>query len=193
MTVRVGWLVGGLLVSTGAWAQTVSPPAEPPPPDYGTSAIGVLIGTDTSFQGGPASFRFTISGEYDATGNDQFALAIAMPVTIVTQGDEVFGVSVDRTAFELPPSLRVRVMPDEVVRIYGDVGMGMVIVASRADDAWYLAQTDDVGFMTRMAIGLEFGPTHGPMFLLEPISTRTYWMGDTYGRIGVMAGFGGRF
>jgi hypothetical protein len=152
-----------------------------------------LFGTDTSFQGGPASFRFTISGEYDATGNDQFALSIAMPITLVTQGDESFGVSIHHTAFEIPPTLRMRLMPTSVVRLYGDFGMGMVIVTSSTEDGWYLAQTDDVGFMTRFAIGLEFGPKRGPMFLLEPISTRTYWMGPTYGRIGFMAGFGGRF
>jgi hypothetical protein len=152
-----------------------------------------LVGTDTSFQGSPASFRFTISGEYDAVGNDQMALAIAMPITFVTQGDESFGVSVRHTAFELPPSLRMRFLPTSVVRLYGDFGLGMVVVTSNTTDGWYFLQDDDVGFMTRFALGLEFGPPRGPMFLLEPLSTRTYWMGDTYGRIGFMAGFGGRF
>ena len=170
-----------------------SPPPPPTEPDYGTSAISVLFGTDTSFYGGPASFRLTVSGEYDATGNNQFALAIAMPITVVSQGDEAYGVSIHRLAFELPPSLRMRVLPTGLVRLYSDIGVGMVIVSSSTDDSWYLAQTDDVGFMTRFAFGLEFGPNRGPMFVLEPLSTRTYWMGDTYGRIGIMAGFGGRF
>jgi hypothetical protein len=57
-------------------------------------------------------------------------------------------------------------------------------------DGWYVLEDTDFGFMTRSAVGLEFGNPRGFMFLLEPVSTRTCWMGETYGRFGIMAGGG---
>jgi hypothetical protein len=179
---------------------TTYPLPTPPPPEptvadldtwpYGIGQFGVMLGSDTDWAGGPASFRLTVQSGYDFVGNEKFAVGGDFPVTLVTQGEESFGISTNHTALEFPPSFRFRVSPMSVVRIYIEVGIGLVWVVSNETDGWYIKEDSDLGFMSRGAIGLEIGKPRGFMFLLEPVSTRTYWMEETYGRLGIMAGGG---
>ena len=165
----------------------------PPPADQpGDAAVTVLLGTDTAFDGNPASVRLTISGEGDIVRDQGVALAVALPVTIMTAGQ--FGDSVaNQTALELPPSLRLRLFPHGIVRPYGDLGLGVAIVSKNANGGLFADASQTVGLMTRGALGLEIGEPDGFMFVIEPISARSYHIGPTYGRFGMMIGGGARF
>jgi len=181
-------------------APTTTYPLPAPPPEptevapeqwpYGIGQFGVMLGSDTAWDGGPASFRITIQSGYDIVGNEKFAIGGDFPTTLVTQGETSFGVSTNHTALEFPPSFRFRVSPMKVFRLYVEVGIGLVWVVSNETDGWYIDEQSKLGFMTRSAVGLEIGKPRGFMFLLEPLGTRTYWMKETYARVGIMAGGG---
>jgi hypothetical protein len=157
-------------------------------------AMGFLLGTDTAFDDEPATVRVTISGDMDLLSKPDWAMALAMPITIVTMGEEEFGVSTNHTALEFPASLRFRFIPEEIIRPYADVGLGAVVVLTNKTDGFLFLEDEHAGLMTRFAVGFEIGPAaRGPMFLLEPVSSRTYFIGSTYTRFGIMLGGGARF
>jgi hypothetical protein len=159
-------------------------------------AFAILLGAETAFDGEPATLRLTLSGDMDLTADDKFALALALPMTILTSDEETNGFSFSQTAVEIPPSLRLRLLPEGVVRIYGDLGVGAVVVltSTTADSDKVFDAEERAGFMTRAGIGLEIGPRgSGFTFVVEPLSTRTYYINSTYGALGVMIGAGARF
>jgi len=158
--------------------------------DYGTNQVGVMLGTDTSWSNDTPSFRVTLQSGHDVLGNDQFALGGNMPITFVTEGHDEFGISTNNTALEFPPSLRLRLWPNNTVRLYVEVGLGLLWLVTNESTDFYTNEDSDLGFMTRSALGLEIGKPSGFMLLVEPLGTRTYWMGDTYGRVGFMIGGG---
>ena len=166
-------------------------PAPPPRDAPGDAAVTVLLGTDTAFDDNPASLRLTVSGEGDLVRDESVALALALPVTLMTAGQ--FGDSVaNQTALELPPSLRLRLLPRSIVRPYGDLGLGLAVVSRNENGGLFSDAEQTVGFMTRAALGLEIGEPDGFMFVVEPLSARTYHIGPTYGRFGIMVGGGAR-
>lgn len=139
--------------------------------------------------------RLSFSGDSDLVVNDKVALALAMPITILTAGEEEAGVSIQQTAIEFPPSLRLRLNPYGVIRPYGDLGLGVVVVLTNSseDSEWVFDSNQTAGFMTRAAFGFEIGkPGRGFMVVFEPISTRTYYISSTYGALGIMVGLGAR-
>jgi hypothetical protein len=165
----------------------------PPRDEGGDAAVTVLLGTDTAFDANPASLRLTLSGETDIVRDKDVALAIALPFTIMTAGNSFNG-GVNQTAFEIPPSLRLRLLPHSIVRPYGDLGLGVVFVSENGSGGGLFESHDQTaGLMTRGALGLEIGDPDGLMFVVEPISARSYHIGPTYGRFGVMIGGGARF
>src|SRR5688572_28287068 len=167
-------------------------PAPPPRDAPGDAAVTVLLGTDTAFDENPASLRLTVSGEGDLVRDESVALALALPVTLMTAGQ--FGDDVaNQTALELPPSLRLRLLPRSIVRPYGDLGLGLAVVSKNANGGLFSDANQTVGLMTRGALGLEIGDPDGFMFVVEPISARSYHIGPTYGRFGIMIGGGARF
>jgi hypothetical protein len=166
--------------------------ADDPPPradERGDAAVTVLLGTDTAFDGNPASLRLTVSGEGDLVRGTGAALAIALPVTVMTAGSS----GPSQTAVELPPSLRLRLIPRSVVRPYGDLGLGLALLASNEGDGLFADADQTAGLMTRAALGVEIGDPDGLMFVIEPVSVRSYHVGSTYGRAGIMIGGGARF
>lgn len=163
----------------------------PPPDERGDSAVSVLLGTDTAFDSNPASLRLTVSGETDLVRDREVALAVALPVTLITSGNFNAGGS-GQTAFEVPPSLRLRLLPHSIVRPYGNLGLGVVFVTENGNGL-FESHTQTAGLMTRGALGVEIGEPDGFMFVIEPISARSYHIGPTYGRFGVMIGGGARF
>lgn len=158
--------------------------------DYGTSQVGVMLGTDTSWSERSPTFRVTLQSGHDVFGNDQFAIGGNMPITYVTEGSEEFGISTNNVAFEFPPSLRLRLWPNNTVRLYVEIGVGLVWLWRNQSTDFYTNEDEDLGFMTRSALGLEIGKPSGFMLLVEPLGTRTYWLSDSYGRVGIMIGGG---
>ena len=136
--------------------------------------ISVLLGTGTAFDGDPASLRLSLRGEAGPSDGDVVAISFLLPVTIATRGESGFGVSVQDTLLELPPSLRVRFLPDSPVSLYGDVGAGLAI-STRTTDTWFGdSNSSSTAFMTRAGLGLEIGDPDAFAFIVEPASLSTY-------------------
>ncbi len=163
-------------------------------PEYGLMAFSIGIGAETAFDGEPATFRLALSGDSDFAASEKIAVALAMPISFITDNDQSDGVSVKRTLFELPASLRLRVLPAGIVRPYGDVGAGVAVVISNTIDEQGVSDKDQLtGFMTRAALGVELGPKgRGFLVAVEPLSTRTYYLNSTYAALGFMVGVGYR-
>jgi len=157
-------------------------------------AFSIGIGAETAFDGEPATFRLALSGDSDFAASDKIAVALAMPISFITNNDEDAGVTRKETVFELPVSFRVRLLPAGIARPYGDVGAGVVVVFSNTIDEEGISDKDQLsGFMTRAALGLELGPAgRGFLVALEPVSTRTYYLNSTYTALGFMVGVGYR-
>jgi hypothetical protein len=182
-----GALVGALLLSPA------SALALDKVDDGGDGSFAVLLGGDTAFDGNPATIRLTLQGEGDLVDGEMAGLAVVVPVTWMTTGEESFGISARHSVFELPPSLRLRLLNTLAVRPYADLGLGLVVASSEAD-SWVLEDREDnAGWMTRAAIGVEIGQTEGVYFVAEPLSAQTYHIGGDYARLGGMLGVGARF
>lgn len=157
------------------------------------TSFGVLIGTDTAFDGDPSTFRLSLQGAGDLTTDDIARLGIVMPLTWMTTGEDTFGISTRHTVVEIPPSLRLSLFHDLPVRPYGDVGLGLAVATDEVD-GWPFGETDrNVGWMSRAAIGVEIGSSDGFMVMVEPLSLRTYHIDGTDARLGGMVGVGTHF
>lgn len=161
--------------------------------DDGDGAFGVMVGTDSAFDGNPATIRLTAQGIGDLIDGDLVSIAGVVPVTFMTGGDDRFGFSSRQTMFELPPSVRARFLSSLPIRPYADLGLGLA-AASRTEDSWLLEGHENaVGWMTRAALGAELGDTDGLFVLVEPLSWQTYHLGGNYSRLAGMIGLGSRF
>ena len=170
-------------------------PRGPGPGDgpVGRESFTVSLGTNSAFDGDPATFRLTVEGEGDLTRGPDLRLAVAVPVTWMTSGEDRFGVSFASSVFEIPPTLRLRLFPRLAVRPYGDLGLG-VAIASTTTDSWLFSdQTNTAGWMTRTALGVDIGDPRGLYVKIEPISMNTYHLGGNSTRVGAMVGVGSRF
>jgi len=175
----------------------LSTPAHALPPDrrgpVGCESFTVLLGTNTAFDGDPATFRLTLQGDTDLVGGRDARLALAVPVTWMTSGEHRFGVSFRSSVIEIPPSLRLRLLPRLPVRPYADLGLGVAIASTDTGSWLFSDQSQTVGWMTRSAIGLELGDPRGLFFAVEPFSMDTYHLGADSTRVGAMLGLGSRF
>jgi len=152
-------------------------------------ALQVLLGTASAFDGDPASMRLSVRGEVGIDQGDIIEGSLLLPFTVTTEGEDAFGLSSRQTLFELPVSLRARLFPSSPVRLYGDAGAGVALGTSNVE-GWLLESSDSVAtFMTRVAVGAEFGSPDGLSFVLEPASWATYFGGrDVRAQWGLMAG-----
>jgi hypothetical protein len=184
-----------LLAVSRAYAQDVEVEREitlEEEPD-GDGAFAVFVGTDSAFDGNPATIRLTAQGVGDLIDGDLVSLAAVVPVTFMTGGDDSFGFSSRQTVLELPPSLRARFLSSLPVRPYADLGLGLA-AASRSEESWLLEDHENVlGWMTRATLGVELGDEDGLMVMVEPLSWQTYHLGGSYGRLAGMIGVGSRF
>lgn len=171
-----------LALPMGAWAR--SP---------GDTSFAVLLGSDTSFDGDPATFRLTVLGGGRLIQGDLLGFDVVVPATWMTSGENRFGVSTRNTAVEIPPSLRLELLPRLPVRPYGDLGVGLVVATTTADSWMFDGSSRAAGWMTRSALGVELGPPGGVMFIVEPLTARTYHLEGHYARVGSMVGVGGHF
>jgi len=162
--------------------------------DYGGGSVGVLIGTDSQFNGTPWTSRVTFKLSGDILQGTGAAVSFVLPPTWMSTGRTRFGVG--RTnVIEAPPSLSLRLLPELPVRPYLEGGVGAVFVTTgdRGESFLFRSRLQETGWMTRAVFGLEMGANHGPMFLLEPVQWSTYHLGRDYSRWGAELGVGGRF
>lgn len=167
--------------------------AATPADDGGDSAVSVLIGTDSAFDGDPATVRIRVQGEADIVDGGGVGLAGVLPITWLTAATDSFGFSARQSVFEVPPSLRLRLLNKLWVRPYADLGVGLVLTTESRDGFLMKSRDNNVGWMTRSAIGVELGATHGVMVQIEPLSAQTYHLGGDFARFSAMIGVGSRF
>jgi len=161
--------------------------------DYGHTSFGVLVGTDTTFNGDPWSSRLELQLSADLGRGRAAAVSLVLPPAWMSSGQNQFGVGVTNV-IEAPPSLRLRLLPWSPVRPYLDAGIGAVFVTGhRHDSQLFDTRTQQTGWMTRAVFGLEAGANHGPMLVIEPVEWRTYHLGPNYSRWGAEIGIAGRF
>lgn len=136
--------------------------------------VQVLLGTNSAFDGNPATMRLSLRGERGLSHGPTVGSAFVLPVTITTSGETGFGLSTRQTLIEIPLSLRGRLFPNGTVRPYGDIGAGVAFGTSRLD-GWFFDTSDaGVAFMTRTALGLEIGNPHSWSLVVEPVSWANY-------------------
>ncbi|MEZ4235899.1 MAG: hypothetical protein R3F59_06995 [Myxococcota bacterium] len=162
--------------------------------DTTDGSLAVLLGTDSAFDGNPATLRLTLLGQGTLVDGEIAALDAAIPLTWMTSGEQTFGVSTHNSVVEIPPSLRLELLPKLPVRPYGDLGLGVAVSTTRYDGWLFGAADRTAGWMTRSAVGVELGPPDGVMFIVEPLSAQTYHLGDEhYARLSGMIGVGSHF
>lgn len=158
-----------------------------------TGGASLMFGTSTSFNGEPATLRMSLRGEGELADAGIANLNFLLPVTIATQGRDGFGLSTSQTIIEIPPSLRLRLLPRAPIGVYGDMGAGAVIGTSQFGGWLFEQATSNVGFMTRFATGLEIGSPDGLSLIVEPISLGTYHSSQQVTPVlGAMIGLGAR-
>lgn len=141
--------------------------------------------------GDPETFVFGVRGEIPVATGEVLGLGVVIPLELASSGDEGFGWQGQNTAFELAPSMRGRIAPGAIVRVYGDLGFGVVHRFSRIDTWFGDAVDNQTTFMTRSALGLEIGGREpgAVSLILEPIGYRHYGLdGDGADRFVAMAG-----
>jgi hypothetical protein len=180
-------------IQLAMWCAATQAYGATPADDGGDSAVSVLIGTDSAFDGDPATLRIRLQGEADIVDGGVVGLAGVLPITWLTAGTDSFGFSTRQSVFEVPPSLRLRLLNNLWVRPYADLGVGMVITTESRDGFLMKSRDNNVGWMTRSAIGVELGATHGVMVQIEPLSAQTYHLGGDFARFSAMIGVGSRF
>jgi hypothetical protein len=154
--------------------------------------VSILLGTATAFDGNPATVRLSVRGEGEIADAEIISLNALLPVTLATQGQDGFGVSGAQTFVELPPSLRVRLLPKAPISAYGDVGAGLAVGTSEFGGWFFDDATSNVAFMTRLALGAEIGSPGGLTLIVEPVNIGTYHGQGFRGIYGVMIGLGTR-
>lgn len=143
-------------------------------------SVSVLLGTSTAFDEDPETLRLSLRGETPSAGGEVLGASFLLPVTVVTHGEDSFGIDTQYTLVELPASVRLRLLPDKVVSIFGDAGLGLAI-GTRNVDSWFGDDTDSsTAFMTRTALGAEIGDPDGLAFVIEPASLSTYHTTDAF-------------
>lgn len=167
--------------------------ARTPAEDGGDSSLSVLLGTDSAFDGNPASLRLRVQGEGDLVDGGVVGLSGLLPITWTTAGEDSFGISTRQSFVEVPPSLRLRLLNQLWIRPYADLGIGLVFASSRGNNFLLEGTDNGLGWMTRSALGLELGATQGVVVSLEPLSWQTYHLGGDYRRFAAMIGIGSRF
>ncbi len=152
-------------------------------------ALQALVGTASAFDGDPASLRLSVRGEVGIDEGGILGGSLLLPVTITTEGEDAVGFSGRQTLVELPLSVRGRLFPASPVRLYGDAGAGVAIGTSVVE-GWLLERSDSAAvFMTRLAVGAEFGSPDGLSFVIEPASWATYFGSeDVRAQWGLMLG-----
>jgi len=161
--------------------------------EYGAGGVSVLIGTDSTFDGNPWTSRITLEGQGDLVRGTGAALAFALPVTWMSTGRDQFGLG-RQSVLEAPPSLRLRLGPELPVRPFVDAGIGAVFATTHNRNQFlFRDRSEDTGWMTRTAFGLEIGSNQGPMLVVDPVQWQTYHLGRDFSRWGAEIGIGGRF
>ena len=151
--------------------------------------VSVLVGTNTAFDGDPASLRLSVRPEFGLSAGPMASASLLVPITLTTWGDDGVGFSTSQSLVEVPVSVRGRLFHDKPLRLYGDLGAGVAIGTSRFD-GWFVNSTDQsAAFMTRTAVGLEVGNPDALSFVVEPASWTTYAADDAVrARWGMMLG-----
>ncbi len=155
----------------------------------GRDAVSLMVGTSTAFDDDPATLRLSFRGELGLREGKLLGAYLLLPVTLSWQGEDSVGLQVDRTLVEVPISLRARLLPNGPLRIYGDIGVGAAF-----GSGWIVRDPDaGIVWMSRLALGAEFGDADKWMIGLEPFSGATYGAladsGDRLrGRYGLMVG-----
>lgn len=167
--------------------------AATPAEDGGDSSVSVMIGTDSAFDGDPATLRLRVQGEGDLVDGGVVGLSGVLPLAWATSGEDRFGVSARQSIIEVPPTLRLRLLNRWWVRPYVDLGLGLVFATSDTETWLFEGRDNSVGWMTRSAVGLELGATEGVIVSVEPLSWQTYHLGGDYSRFAAMVGVGSRF
>lgn len=167
--------------------------AATPAEDGGDSSVSVMIGTDSAFDGDPATLRLRVQGEGDLVDGAVVGLSGVLPLAWATSGEDSFGISSRQSIIEVPPSLRLRLLNRWWIRPYADLGIGLVFATQNTDTWLFEGRSNSVGWMTRSAVGLELGATHGVIVSVEPMSWQTYHLGGDYSRFAAMVGIGSRF
>lgn len=135
--------------------------------------VGAVPGT-----GDPSSFRLGLRGEWPVVGGDVAGLGVVLPVEVGSSGDEAFGFEVRNTALEVAPSIRGRLFPESLVRLYLDLGAGLAFRFSSTDTWFGSGEAHQVVFMGRSALGLEIGGD-AVALVLEPIGYRHYGLDES--------------
>ncbi|MEQ1568724.1 MAG: hypothetical protein ABMA64_24005 [Myxococcota bacterium] len=133
--------------------------------------FGAVPGT-----GDPSSLRLGLRFEVPVASDDLFGFGVVFPIEAGTSGTDGFGFDTRSTALELAPSIRGRLLPAGQVRLYADLGFGVVYRFSSID-TWFGSATDNrTAFMLRSALGVEIGGTQpdSVALVLEPIGYRHY-------------------
>jgi len=161
---------------------------------YGSGEVAVLVGTNTNFNGSPWTSRLSLHFGGDFLRGPYAALGFVLPVTWMSTGWNQFGVG-RSNVLETAPSLQLRFLPNAPIRPYLDAGIGAVWATPTDNNPRFLFRnrTQETGWMTRAAFGLEMGPAHGPMVVLEPVQWETYDLGPHYSRWVAEIGLGARF
>jgi hypothetical protein len=143
--------------------------------DDGDDYLHVLLGTNSAFDGNPASMRLSVRGELGLSHGPTLGASVLIPVTVTTTGESGFGFSSRQTLVEIPLSLRGRLFPNGTIRPYGDIGAGIAVGTGRFGG--WLFDTSDRGaaFMTRTALGLEIGNPQSVSLAIEPVSWANYF------------------
>jgi hypothetical protein len=170
-------------LSNGALAQTA---------EMSSGNAEFLIGAGAlPGSGDPETFVLGFRGEVPVATGDVLGVGVVIPLELASSGDDGIGWQAQNTAFEVAPSIRGRIAPDGVVRVYGDLGFGLVHRFSETDTWFGTVNNNRTTLMARSALGLEIGGREpGDVALvLEPIGYRHYGLdGDGADRFVMMAG-----
>jgi len=152
--------------------------ASAPPISAGAS---VTVGFGATFDGNPATVRIGIQGEVPLVKDEELGLGLVLPVEFTTSGAKQFGFSPSNALFTFVPSVRVRVFNDDVVRFYGDAGIGVAYVTANSDGWLFDPTRYRTGWATPTVLGLEIGPPEGGIaVMIEPLGIDTLHFGSRH-------------
>lgn len=142
------------------------------------NSVSVLVGSSTAFDNDPASLRLSLRGEVGLDHDENFGVAVLVPFTISSYGEDSLGFSSNQTVFEVPVSVRGQLLPHSKLRFNADAGAGIAIGTSRFS-GWFIdSSSSATALMTRLALGLEVGPPGGVSLVVEPLEVRTFFAND---------------
>jgi hypothetical protein len=139
-----------------------------------SSGATVLTGIGATFDNNPATLVVQIQGEAPLVADPDLGLGLVLPVELTMSGRDSFGVSATNSMVTFIPSVRVRGLNDQPVRIYGDAGLGIAEITADREGWLYDSTTHRTGWATRTVLGLEIGPADGGVaVVVEPIGFDT--------------------